>query len=92
MYETIILSVDIYGCETWSLTKGKTQIEGASFEAITAVMFQAEVFWVMTQRGVVVRHQHFKGPFSLHFRVHGPLKRWYTTTTPHGVTTQKNST
>jgi hypothetical protein len=56
-----------------------------------AVMFQAEVFWVMTTCSVVVGYQCFRGPCCLHFQ-HGPLKRLYLTTTLKDVTTQKTST
>jgi len=33
-----------------------------SFEAFTAVMFQVEVFWVVTPCNVVVGYQRFRGP------------------------------
>jgi len=61
----------------------------ASFESFTAMMFQVQVFWVMTSYSVVVGwYQRFKGPCC----ENGPLQRWYPTTTLHGVTTQKTST
>jgi len=41
-----------------------------------------DVFWVMTPCSVVVGSP-WRG------RQHAPLKRWYPTTTPHSVTTQK---
>jgi hypothetical protein len=47
-----------------------------SLEAFTAMMFQVEVFWVVTSCCVVVGY-------------HGHLKHLYPTTTLHGVTTQK---
>jgi hypothetical protein len=39
-----------------------------SFEAFTAVVFQVEVFWVVTQCGVVVRNQRFGGSRFLHLQ------------------------
>jgi hypothetical protein len=33
--------------------------------------------------------QHYTASLSRRWRQHGPLKRWYTTTTLHSVTTQK---
>jgi len=46
--------------------------------------FQIYVFWVMTTWSVVVRYQRFGGPRCLHLQ-----KLWYSSTTLHGVTTQK---
>jgi len=34
----------------------------ARFETFTAVMFQGEVFWLMTPYSVVVGYQRFRGP------------------------------
>jgi len=51
-----------------------------NFEAFTAVIFQVEVFWVVTPCSAVVGYQH------------GPPKRWYATRKLHGVTAQKTST
>jgi hypothetical protein len=41
-----------------------------------------------------VRRVHFQAPITSHWRrrQHGPLTRWYPTTTLHGVTTQKTTT
>jgi hypothetical protein len=54
---------------------------------------QVDVFWDVTPCSVVVGYQRFRGTFCLdrHWRrrQHGPLKRWYPTTTLHGVTSQK---
>jgi len=36
-----------------------------SFEAFTAVMFQVEVFWVVTPCNVVVGYQRFRDPCCL---------------------------
>jgi hypothetical protein len=36
------------------------------FEAFSAVMFQVEVFWVVTPFGVVVGYQRFRGSCCLH--------------------------
>jgi len=52
------------------------------------IIFQVEFFWVVTPSSVVVRYQRFRGPFCFY----GPLKRWYPTTTLHGVTIQKKRT
>jgi len=38
---------------------------GVSLEIFTAVMFQAEVFWVVTPCNIVVRYQRFGDPYSL---------------------------
>jgi len=54
-----------------------------SFQAFMVVMFQVVVFWVTPCI------QNFRG---IHWKQHGPLKRWYPTTTLHGITTHKNST
>jgi len=56
-----------------------------------SVMFEVEEFWVVTQCSFVVGYQSFRCTCCLYFQ-HGPLKRWYPTTTVHGVTTQKTST
>jgi hypothetical protein len=45
-------------CETNSL----------SFEALTAVMFHVEVFWVVTLCIVVIGYQRFGGPCCLHLQ------------------------
>jgi hypothetical protein len=78
----------------------------ASFEGFTAVMFQFEVFRLVTPCSVVVGYQRFRDPCCLHLQVevfwvvtpcnvvvgYQILKRRYPTTKLHGVTTQKNST
>jgi len=51
------------------------------FELFTAMKIQVEVFWVVTPCDIVVG-----------YRQHGRLKRWYPTTTLHGVIIQKIST
>jgi hypothetical protein len=38
----------------------------ASFEALTVVMFQVEVFWVVTSCNVLVEFQCFRGLRCLH--------------------------
>jgi hypothetical protein len=51
-----------------------------------------EVFWIVTPCGIVVGYQRFGGPCCLHLQ--GEMKapkRWYPSTTLHGVTTQKTS-
>jgi hypothetical protein len=40
----------------------------ASFEAFTGVMFQVEVFWVVTPCSVVVGYQNFRSPWCLHLQ------------------------
>jgi hypothetical protein len=40
----------------------------ASFEAYTAVIFQVEVFWVVTPCSVVAGYQHFRGPCCHHLQ------------------------
>jgi hypothetical protein len=59
-------------------------------EAFMVVMFQVEVFWVVTLCSVVVGYQHFRGPCCHHHQRH--MKCGYPTTISHGVTTQKTST
>jgi hypothetical protein len=69
------------------------------FKVFTTVKILVEVFWVVTPCSVVVGYQRFGGPFCLHLQ--GEVedggstilqKRWYPTTTLHGVTNQKAST
>jgi hypothetical protein len=48
---------------------------------------EAQIFWVVTPHSVVAGYQLFRGSCCLHPH----LKRWYPTTTLHGVTTQNNS-
>jgi hypothetical protein len=43
----------------------------SSFEALAAVMFHVEVFWVVTPCSVVVRYQNFEGPSYLHLQGEG---------------------
>jgi hypothetical protein len=112
---TYSVNSDLYGSFTeahcmqllgWLV--GRTCWIIASFEAVTAVMFQVKVFWV------VVGYQRFERPCCLHlqrevagvsmpfsstpatspwrWRQHGPLKCWYPTTILHGVTTRKTLT
>jgi hypothetical protein len=40
----------------------------ASFEAFTAVIFQAEVFWVVTPCSVIVGYHRFGGSYCLHLQ------------------------
>jgi hypothetical protein len=51
-------------------------------DTTTDKLFQVDVFWVMTPRSVVVVSSPWR------WRQHGPPKRWYLTTTLHGVTTE----
>jgi len=44
------------------------KLYNTSFEAFTAVMFQVEVFWVVTQCSVMVGYQPFRGPCCLHLQ------------------------
>jgi hypothetical protein len=53
--------------------------------------YEVEVFWVVTPCNVAVGYKDCRGPWCLCLQS-GPLKRWYPTTTLHGVTTQKTST
>jgi hypothetical protein len=55
-----------------------------SFEAFTAVMFQAEVFLVVTLHGFVVGYQSFRGPCCLHLHLRSTglwccIVLWYDT-------------
>jgi hypothetical protein len=59
------------------------KLYGASYEAFVVVMFPVEVFWVVTP---------FPCCSPWRWRQHGRQKRWYPTTTLHGVTTQETST
>jgi hypothetical protein len=56
------------GCGAKRRERDKLPITVANFEAFTAVMFQVEVFWVVTPCGVVVGYRRFRGPccLSLH--------------------------
>jgi len=63
----------------------------ATFETFTAVMFQVDIFWVVTSYNIVVRYQCFRGPCCLHLW-HELQKQWYPTTILHGITTQETST
>jgi len=47
---------------------GKIPFTLASFEAFTAVMFQFEVFWVVTPCSVVIEYQRFRVPCCLHLQ------------------------
>jgi len=58
----------------------ENEIIEASFEASTAVMFQVEVFWVVTPCSVVVKMEAAWTSENL-----------VSITTLHGVTTQKTS-
>jgi hypothetical protein len=53
--------------------------------------FKSRSFGLWSHCCIMVGYRHFRGP-GLRWRQHGPLKHWYTTTTRHGVTTQKTST
>jgi len=55
-----------------------------------AIKIQFMVFWVVVPCNAVVGCHRFGGPCCLHLQ-RGLLKRWYSTTTLYGVTTQKNS-
>jgi hypothetical protein len=48
--------------------KGKVRLnlQEASFKALTAVMFQVEIFWVVTPCSAVVGYRRFGGPCYLH--------------------------
>jgi hypothetical protein len=59
------LDVDGRTILEWILEK---ESEKSSFEVFTAVTFQGEVFWVVTPCSVVVVHQRFRGPCSLHLQ------------------------
>jgi len=48
----------------------KILYKDASFEAFAAVMFQVEVFWVVTSGGAVVGYQCLRGPCCLHLQHH----------------------
>jgi hypothetical protein len=56
-------------------------------EVFTAVKIQVEVFWVVTPWSVVAGYQRFR-----RWRQRGLPKRWYPTTTLHGITTQTTTT
>jgi len=50
-------------------------------------VYQVDVFWVVTPCSVMVGYRRFGG-----LRQYGPRKRWYPTTTLHGVTTRNTTT
>jgi len=52
------------------LAKVGIQSSRVSFEAYKAVIFQVEVFWVVTPCSVVIGYQRFRGPCILHLRSH----------------------
>jgi hypothetical protein len=57
-----------------------------SFQAFTVVMFQVQIYWVVTLCSVVVGKQRFRGPRCLHLQgeVHFNLKieAWWTVLQP----------
>jgi len=61
-------------------------------------MIHVMVFCIMTACSVMVGYGRFGGPCCLHlhspwrWKQHASSKRWYPTTTLHGVTTQKTWT
>jgi hypothetical protein len=82
-------------------TKNKTNTEKtySSCDGFTTVMFEVEVFSVLTPYRVLLGYQRFRGQCCLHlqgevwrWRQHWHLKRWYPTTTQHSVRTQRTST
>jgi hypothetical protein len=56
-----------------------TKITLASFETFTAVMFQVEVFWIVTPCSVVVGYRRFGGPCCLHLQVFQVEVFWVVT-------------
>jgi hypothetical protein len=60
-------------------------IHFASFEAFMEVMFQVELFCVVTPCGVVVGYQYFRR------RQYGTLKGWYPNTILQDITIQNTS-
>jgi len=60
----------------------------ARFQVFTAVKVPVDIVWVVTCSVVAVSICRLKW----RWRQHGPPKRWYTTTTLHGVETQKTTT
>jgi hypothetical protein len=59
------------GCSLIVALKPKNKYR-CEFEAFTAVMFQVEIFWVVTPCCVVVGYQDFGEPCCLHLeRVYG---------------------
>jgi hypothetical protein len=52
----------------YDVQKGTSFDSDASFEGFKAVMFQVEVFWVVTPCNVVGGYRRFRGPCCLHFQ------------------------
>jgi len=63
-------------------------LQELSSKAFAAVIFQVDVFWIVTPCNVVVGYQRFRSLCLPNLLV-WPLKCWYPTTTLNGVTTQK---
>jgi hypothetical protein len=64
----------------------KLLVSDQSFEAFLAVMFQVEIFCVVTSCIIVVGYQRFRGPCCLHFSMNlwnfGILPQHYTASQP----------
>jgi hypothetical protein len=65
----------------------------ASFEAFTAVMFQVDVFWVVTPCSVVVGYKLFRGPGYPHLQreVKMEAARTFETVVSYHKTTRRHN-
>jgi len=57
-------------------------IGNTSFEAFTTVMFQVDVFWIVTPCSFVTGHQRFRVPCCLHFTLKKEAAQHYTALQP----------
>jgi len=62
-----------------------------SFEAFTALIFQVEVFCVVTPCSIVVGYQRYKGPCCLYLQGEVKMAAWISETTYHKTTRRHNT-
>jgi hypothetical protein len=88
--ESMIFYVSVVLSQKTQRFASRDIISSAAENSNYKFYFQVYVFWVVTPCSIVVGYQRFKCPYCLQIQC-VPLKCWYPTTTPQGVTTQKTS-